>query len=93
MCYPIYLLYMTYLYLFTKDTADGVAVAAAVVVLPIHVATAEAQVAGVMNVATVERTRPIVTVAAHVVHAAIVAAATSRKEQCLTFISSTVFAC
>ena len=56
MCYPIYLLYMTYLYLLTKDTADGVAVVAAVAALPIHVATVEEQVVGVLNVATVERT-------------------------------------
>ena len=40
----------------TKDTADGVAVVAVVVVLPIHVATVEVQVVGVLNGATVERT-------------------------------------
>ena len=63
----------------TKDTADGVAVVAVVVVLPIHVATVEVQVVGVLPIISVKRTRPIVTVIAYVFDTAIVTVASSRE--------------
>ena len=56
------------------------AVVAVIVVIPIHVATVEVQLIGVIHVVVVKRTTPIVTVTTHIVHTAIVTVTCSRKE-------------
>lgn len=63
-----------------KHATSCKAVVAVVVVLPVHCPAIEVQVVGILHIRSVERTRPIVAVTAHVVHATIVSITYSRKE-------------
>ena len=64
----------------TNHRANSEAVVAAVVVIPVSIATVEAQAVGVLPTTSAKRTRPIATDIAYVLDTATVTEASSREE-------------